>query len=290
MFDEAGRGARYRMLRQLRFRALRDARTHLAGAYRSAFHGAGLKFDEFTPYRCGDDVRRIDWLVTARRQAPYVKRFAEERRLRLIVGLDVSRSMDAVSRRSVELAALLLMCAAAGRDLTGAVVWGARRPHTIAPRSGIQHATRILQEALSTRDPADATDLRPALRQLLHMKRSVVVLISDFLLSPPLPCREVRRLLSACALKHDVLAVRLLQPLAGPERPRAVIEVVEAESGRPLKLDGAGRTPASEEVGTLRRCGVRTCSADPKSDVLATVAALLRGQAGHRFSSERPFR
>lgn len=289
----------YRLVRRLRVRVWRDVTTELAGTYASAFRGPGLEFHGLRRYEPGDEVRHIDWQVTARRREPYVRRYVEERELRVLIALDVSRSMDegvpgATKRdRACAVAAAVALSAARNGDCVGGLLFGDQVLALIPPRRGEKHALSVLHRALAARATGGLTDLRPALRQVRNLRgHAVVFLLSDFITAPDPWDEEVRRLLAACARKHDVRAMRL----APADLPSgAIVEASESESARPIRLDmlgraGAGARDALRAHGrltaqALTACGVAVAEFGPTDSYLARLKELLEGPRSLRRRS-----
>jgi uncharacterized protein (DUF58 family) len=210
-----------------------------SGEYESVFKGRGVEFAEVREYQPGDDVRAIDWNVTARRGIPYVKQFAEERELTVILAVDGSAStrfgtQGALKReRAAEVAAVLGLAANRNNDRAGALLFAEGIERYVPPRKGKTHVLRLVRDILSFDPPARGTDLSEAIRfltRVLH-RRSVVFLLSDFLDEGyELP-------LAALAVRHDVIAL-VLEDRRDRELPDVgLIEVVEPESGARRWLD-----------------------------------------------------
>jgi len=284
----------YRRVRRLRVNVLRRVRTRLAGSYASAFRGPGIEFEDFAAYEPGDDVRHIAWQVTARRGRPHVKRYREERELRLLIAMDVSASMDAAARgptareRACEVAAALALSAAGSGDRVGGLMFADRMLRAIPARRGEKHALNVLRQALGTESPGPVTDLRPLLRQLCNLRgHAVVVLLSDFLCDPPPWTPELHGPLGACGDKHDVIAVRLLTtPLEAPPGGAAV-RVVDPESGKVGWLDLSGPSAAgawasawreqrSRAARAFRAAGVPLLELLPEDDQLTCLNRFLK--------------
>ncbi len=284
-----------RRVRGLRVHVARAVRTRLAGGYASAFPGPGVEFMELRPYVPGDELRRVDWRVTARRRTPYVRRYVEERELRVVIVLDVSRSMGTLKERrparerAATVVAALALAAAQSRDRVGLLSFGADVQTALPPRRGMRHALEAVRRALTEVAPGARTDLRPALRALRRLHgHAVAFLVSDFALEPGLARAEVRRLLAACARKHEVIAVHL-PPEPAPALP-ALVAVRDAESGRAAWVDGArgdeaasGRRAAAVRAALLS-CGVPSARVEPEGDV---AKELLRLFAGLRAGAAR---
>ncbi|HUP19573.1 MAG TPA: DUF58 domain-containing protein [Gemmatimonadota bacterium] len=212
-----------------------------SGEYSSVFKGRGVEFAEVREYQPGDDVRTIDWNVTARRGTPYVKRFVEERELTVILAVDGSASTRFASRgqlkreRAAEVAAVLGLAANRNNDRAGALLFAEGIERYVPPRKGKTHVLRLVRDILSFDPPALGTDLAAAIRflsRVLH-RRSVIFLLSDFLEE------GWERPLTALAIRHDVVAL-VLEDDRDRELPDVgLVRVVEPESGRERWLDTA---------------------------------------------------
>ncbi len=289
----------YGRLRRLRIRASREVRTWLGGSYASAFRGPGVEFAELRRYQPGDDVRRIDWQVTARRREPYVRRHVEERELRVIIAMDVSASMGrfgaAPSKRTSagELAAMLAVSAARNGDRVGGLLFGSHVVSSIPPRRSERHAMQVVRLAASAGAHSALTDLRPVLDRLRRLHGHVVAfLLSDFVADPPLWEPEPRRLLAACARKHDVLAVWLQgrDPSSFPGGFAVTTE--DPESGRGLIVPAFGRALSFTQEAAerhrlltgqaLQRCTVPTMELKPGEPYVSKLMRLLAERRSRR--------
>jgi uncharacterized protein (DUF58 family) len=186
----------------------------VAGEYSAAFRGRGVEFAEVREYQPGDDVRTIDWNVTARLGSAYVKRFLEERELTVLFVVDYSASGAFGTRRrtkrslAVEVCAVIALAAARSNDRVGAAFFTNRLERYVPPRKGRRHVLRVISELLAYRPAERGTDLAASLRALeplLH-RRSVLFVVSDFL------APGWRPILGVLAQRHDVIAVQLLDP------------------------------------------------------------------------------
>lgn len=221
---------------ELKTRGLVDAL--FAGAYRSIFRGQGMEFEEVRQYEAGDDVRHIDWNVSARLSTPYVKQFTEERELTVFIVVDQSGSTQLGSPRTkaslgAEVGAVLGLAASWQNDRVGALLFTDTPEHVIPPRKGRRHALRFVRDLLTFEPAGTRTDLAAALtyagRLLRH--RSLVVVLSDFV--APDWERALRRLAS----RHEVVAVAL-EDRRDAELPDAGwLEVEDAECGARVLLD-----------------------------------------------------
>jgi uncharacterized protein (DUF58 family) len=230
-----------RVLRRLEWRVIRRLDGRLQGDYRTMFHGVGIDFADLRDYEPGDDVRHIDWNVTARMDAPYVRTFLEDRELTAWLLLDRSPSMGfGPTERPkelvlVELATTLARLFTRGGNRVGAILYNNAIERTIAPRSGRNQVLRLAHELLRPAVPTGTTtnlaDLIKAAAGTIR-RRSVVVLISDFISEP-----GWERPLSLLAERHELVAIRLLDPRE-LELPDAGLLVVEdAETGELLSVD-----------------------------------------------------
>ena len=240
-----------------------------SGEYTSAFKGRGVEFSEVREYQPGDDVRTIDWNVTARRGTPYVKRFVEERELTVILAVDGSASTRFGTRgqlkreRAAEVAAVLGLAASRNNDRAGALLFAEGIERYVAPRKGKTHVLRLVRDILSFDPPARGTDLAGAmelLARLLH-RRSVIFLLSDFLdegWADPL---------AALAVRHDVVALPLEDRRDRTLPDVGLIEVVEPESGERRWLDTGSRKVREEYERSAERAAARRAEAFRRADV-----------------------
>src|SRR5512144_1688568 len=268
-------------VKRIQFVTGRQVSDVMAGAYLSVFKGRGMEFDEVRPYVPGDDVRSIDWNVTARTGEPHVKRFVEERELTVMLLVDVSASQDFGSGRrskleaAVELSALLALSAVENGDKVGLLLFHGGADLYIPPRKGGKHALRVVREVLA-RGEADA--VRPAPRSLLAElrrstssaaalefcrqvlpRRAVLFLISDFLDEGYL------QVLRHANRKHDVVASLITDPREEAMPPTGsgllrwplgeLVTLEDAESGRTRLVDtrSAAFRKGLADLATRRR-------------------------------------
>ena len=213
----------------------------LAGDYHSTFKGQGVEFDEVRPYLAGDDVRTIDWNVTAKTGVPYIKRFSEERELTILFMVDVSGSQGygSVRRSKMELAAevtaLLALTAIRNQDKIGLILFSDRIVKYIPPRKGRDSVMRLVREVLAAEDgAAGGTDIAAALRFLsgVQKRRAVVFLVSDFLDSRAVTAaHDYERLLRAAARRHDVICVPVSDPAESELPDVGLVEIEDPETG-----------------------------------------------------------
>ncbi|MEZ4339468.1 MAG: DUF58 domain-containing protein [Sandaracinaceae bacterium] len=235
----------------------------LAGQYRSVFRGRGVELDQIREYVPGDDVRAIDWNVTARMGRPFVKEHIEERQLTLLLLVDVSASAEFGSSardkrdRIAELASALAFSAIETGDRVGLVLFTDRIERFVPPGKGRRHVLRILREILTVEPEGTGTDLVEPLELVrrVQRKRAVVVMVSDFLESGD---REVSltRLQHAMRLtnaRHDVIAARVRDPreVELPDVGWLVLE--DAETGEEVEIDTSRREVRERYAADVRR-------------------------------------
>lgn len=255
-----------RAVRLLELRTRGLVRDVFAGAYPSAFRGRGLAFAEVRPYQPGDDVRTIDWNVSARRGQPHVKVFEEEREQTLVLAVDVSASgafgtTDATKRtRAAEICAVLAFSAVRHNDRVGLLLFSDRIERFVPPRKGRRHALRLLRDLFAHEPAGTGTRIGDALERLRHAlhRRAIVVLVSDFLDT------GYERPLRALAARHDVVAVHLRDPREEALPDVGLLALRDAESGRPVLVDTSSRrqrTAFAEAAAARRRATERALRA-----------------------------
>lgn len=211
----------------------------LAGGYTSVFRGRGIEFDEVREYMPGDDVRTIDWNVTARTGRPHVKRYVEERELTVMFLVDLSASGSFGSRRKLkkeiaaEFCALLAFSAVKNNDKVGLVVFTDRVELYVPPKKGTTHVLRLIRELLNFEPKAAKTDLAGALDYFgkVAKKRAVVFLVSDFL------AEGYDRPMRIIAKKHDLIAVPIVDPREISLPDVGLVELEDAETAETVLVD-----------------------------------------------------
>lgn len=213
----------------------------LGGQYHSRFKGQGIEFDDFREYQAGDDVRFMDWNVTARMNEPFVRKYIEERELTVMLVVDVSGSSDYGSHedskreRAAEVAAVFAFSAVQNQDKVGLVLVSDQVEQYLPARKGSAHALRALRDILNMEPKSRGTNLAPALdlalKRIAH--RALVVVVSDFLTTNPAWEYSIR----AVAAKHDVLAAQVSDPREWelPDAGRVCVE--DPESGEQFILN-----------------------------------------------------
>ena len=217
----------------------------LAGEYHSVFKGRGMEFDEVRQYVPGDDVRTIDWNVTARTGEPHVKSYIEERELTVMLAVDVSGSGDFGTRNwfkrelAVELAAVMSIAATTNNDKVGLLLFTDRVELLIPPTKGRSHVLRMLRELLAFEPVGARTDIRLALDTIyvLLKRRSIVFLVSDFLADPA----SYRQAMMVTNRRHDVVAFDLSDPMEREMPDVGIIALEDAESGQQRWVDTGDR-------------------------------------------------
>jgi uncharacterized protein (DUF58 family) len=233
-----------RELRRIEITTRHLVRDIVAGEYSSAFRGRGVEFAEVREYQPGDDVRTIDWNVTARLGSAYVKRYLEERELTVGFVVDFSASKRFGSRvrtkgdMATEVCAVLALAAARNNDRVGTLFFTDRVERIISARKGRRHVLRIISELLSFQPVGSGTDLTLALEQLepAMRRRSVLFIVSDFLTSGYLGA------LGRLARKHDVIAVQLIDPRERELPDTGLVTLRDPESGAWRYVDTGSQT------------------------------------------------
>jgi uncharacterized protein (DUF58 family) len=228
-----------RQIRRLQLRARRAVRTLFGGEYRSAFKGAGLSFEEVREYQPGDDVRSIDWNVTARMGTAFVKRYAEERELTVVLMVDFSASRlfgtGATTKRAVsaELATVLAFAAVTHNDRVTLLGFTDAIERHVRPGKGTRHALRVLREVLYFEPRSTRTDLTGCLDSLnaLHRRRAIVFLVSDFLDT------GYDDAFKRTARRHDLIAVRTSDARELDWLAAGLLRLEDAETGEQAAID-----------------------------------------------------
>ena len=244
-----------RRARRLRFRVRPGAVAMLAGAYHGARPGLGLTFAELRAYEPGDDVRHLDWNVTARMGRPYVRRYVEERALTLWLIVDVSASLRfgpegrSKADRAAQTAALLATAAVQNGDRVGLTLVSDRVEAELEPGSGTRHLDRLIRTLVATPAGSRRTALSVALtRSRRSARRGLIVVASDFLTPEPVGPwkRAVRR--------HDVMALRLVEPRETELPPAGLIDLEDAEAGTRQTIDAtSGHVRQAYDKAARRR-------------------------------------
>ncbi|MEO0787905.1 MAG: DUF58 domain-containing protein [Bacteroidota bacterium] len=230
-------------VRRIELRSKLLSQQVFAGQYHSAFKGRGMSFSEVRNYQYGDDVRNIDWNVTARTGDTHVKVFEEERELTLMLLVDISRSAFFGTRGQLrsdlltEICATLAFAAGQNNDKVGCLLFSDQVELYVPPKKGRPHLLRIIRELIETKPKGKGTDLNKALNFLTDLvkKRSICFVLSDFL------TEDYQKTLGVVARRHDLVGLHIYDP-AEQELPRlGLIRAEDAETGRELWLDTDSR-------------------------------------------------
>jgi uncharacterized protein (DUF58 family) len=285
-----------RKIRRIEITTRRAVQDTLAGGYHSVFKGRGMAFSEVRPYQAGDEIRSIDWNVTARMGEPFVKVFTEERELTALIAVDRSASQDAgfapqaKAEVSEEIAALLVFSALENGDRAGLLLFTDRIERYVPPRRGKKHGLRLITETLAFQPRGRGTDIAGALEHLTTAQRrkAVVFVVSDFLAD------GYENPLAVLARRHDVVPVVVSDPV---EEILPQIDglwpVTDAETGETVLLDfsdektRAAYSRSAHERSEKRDRIFRKLSLDavrvrPGDDYVAPLAALFRARARRR--------
>ncbi len=239
-------------VRRIEIRTRRLVLEVFSGEYHSVFKGTGMEFREVREYVPGDDVRTIDWNVTARTGDPFVKLFEEERELTVILAVDMSRSgwFGAQGNSKIEIAAelcgVLAFSAIANKDKVGLVLFSDRVEKYIPPAKGKSHVLRIIRELLTFEPEGRGTSIEAPLELLgsVLKRKATVFLVSDFWAS------GFASRLSVIARKHDLVAVRVRDPRETEIPAVGLVNWIDAETGRELLVDTS--SPATRRILTSR--------------------------------------
>jgi uncharacterized protein (DUF58 family) len=287
-----------RKIRRIEITTRRAVQDTLAGGYHSVFKGRGMAFSEVRPYQPGDEIRAIDWNVTARMGEPFVKVFTEERELTALIAVDRSASQDAglspqaKAEVAAEIAALLVFSALENGDRAGLLLFTDRIERYVPPRRGKKHGLRLITEALAFRPRGRGTDIAGALGHLstAQRRKAVVFVVSDFL------AEGYEQALAVLARRHDVVPV-VVSDQVEEALPllRGLWPVADAETGEAVLIDfsdrrsraayaQAARARVERRERIFRKLAVDAVRVRPGDDYVAPLAALFRARARRRGS------
>src|SRR5690606_1304934 len=275
---------------ELRTRGLVDSL--FAGEYRSVFKGQGMEFAEVREYQSGDEVRTIDWNVTARMGRPFVKRYIEERELTVVLLVDLSGSARFGTVRrfkselAAEMAAVLTVSAIRDNDRVGLVLFTDRVEHVVPPRKGRRHGLRVLRDLMVHEPVGRGTDVAGAIEYLTRMlgHRAVVFMLSDF------QDEGLDRPLKRLAQQHDVVAVTVTDPSertlpdAGVVRFRdpetgALVDVDTSDAGVRRRFEERVTTETDERRRLLRRLGIDEIAVNTDAGYLDPLLRFFRARS-----------
>ena len=238
-------------VRQIEIRTSRQVSENLAGAYRSVFKGRGMDFEEAREYQPGDEIRSIDWNVTARTGKAHVKKYREERELTMMLAVDLSASgqfgSGDSSKREIaaEIASTLAFSAARNNDKVGLVLFTEDAEHIIPPRKGRRHILRLIRDILAFEPQHRGTNIARALEEVNRIlkRRAIVVLVSDFLQGPdgkipdPEGKSEVFKALDITNRRHDLVCFEIVDPRETVLPALGVLTLEDSETGEIVSLD-----------------------------------------------------
>ncbi len=232
-----------KQVRQIEIRTKGLVNQVFSGEYHSVFKGRGMEFSEVREYQFGDDIRNIDWNVTARFGHPFIKVFEEERELTVMLMIDMSGSLifGSVNKTkqqiAAEISAILAFSALKNNDKAGLVLFTDKIEKFVPPRKGRSHVLRIIREVLSFEPEGKSTDMKAALEYLNNAvkKRSIVFLLSDFMDS------GYEKILRIVGKRHDLIGIVLNDKREDEIPPMGLVKFVDAESGMERWIDTADR-------------------------------------------------
>jgi uncharacterized protein (DUF58 family) len=279
-------------IRRIEIQTRRLVNDVFSGEYHSVFKGRGMEFDEVREYQAGDEIRSIDWNVTARMGSPYIKRFMEERELIVVFLLDVSASGRFGSGEktkidtAAEICALLAFSAIQNKDKVGAVVFTDEVEEYIPPDKGRKHVLHVIRELLVYEPKGRRTDIGKAISFLLRVlkRRAIVFVLSDFM-SP-----EFTQPMSMAAKKFDLVALKIRDKREGELAPGGMVRVWDQERGVNRIVDLSGRKARERFAGyarrgddqldeLFRRHGVDCVDIDTESDYIKPLSVFFRARA-----------
>ena len=231
-------------IRAIEIKARRLVNDLFLGEYHAVFRGRGIEFDELRPYVPGDDVRSIDWKALARTGQPLIRRYREDRDLTVLFVVDVSASQraGALSQTKADLAAeicaVLALAAIRNKDRVGLLLFASKPERYVRPSGGATHVLRVVREMLWAHPQTTGTDVGAALEYLtgVQKRRATVFLVSDFLAE--IDTRQLR----AAARRHDIIAIRVREPIDEELPDAGIVTLRDSETGRPVEIDTGSRT------------------------------------------------
>ncbi len=271
-------------VRQIEIRTNRQVSENLAGAYRSVFKGRGMDFEEAREYQPGDEIRSIDWNVTARTGKAHVKKYREERELTMMLAVDLSASgqfgSGDSSKREIaaEIASTLAFSAARNNDKVGLVLFTEDAEHIIPPRKGRRHILRLIRDILAFEPQHRGTNIARALEEVNRIlkRRAIVALVSDFLQGPdgkipdPEGKSEVFKALDITNRRHDLVCFEIVDPRETVLPALGVLTLEDSETGEIVSLDtsSAAVRKTYAEINARRLADFKRALARSKIDLL----------------------
>jgi uncharacterized protein (DUF58 family) len=230
-------------IRRIHIKSARTVNTIMAGQYKSVFRGAGIEFEEVREYSPGDDVKNIDWKVSARLGRPYIKLYQEERELVVMLLVDMSGSCGFGTTTSLkqetaaEVAAIIAFNAIKNNDKVGAILFSDHVEKYIPPKKGSLHIWRVIKEFFTFRPTHKTTDIQSAISYLAKVsrKRTITFLISDFL-SPDYLCQ-----LKIASKRHEIISILISDPGEFRLPEHGIVSLTDIETGKQLLLDASDK-------------------------------------------------
>ncbi len=284
-----------RKIRRIEIRTRKVVSEAVAGRYLSAFKGRGMEFESVRPYEVGDDVRSIDWNVSARAGSPHIKMFREERELTVLLAVDLSGSLNFGSNSQLkrellaEVAATLAFSAVRNNDRVGLLAFTDRIELWVPPRKGRRHVLRIVRDLLALKPRGRGTDLATAIDEVNHVlsRRSVVFVLSDFL------ANGWAKPTAIAAARHDFIPVVVSDSREESLLDIGMIEVEDPESGERFVVDTGSRAvrqryhafaaaQRDEREATFRRVSAEPIRVQPGEDFVEPMVAYFRRREARR--------
>lgn len=284
-------------VRQIEIKTRGLSRNIFAGEYHSAFKGRGMAFAEVREYQFGDDIRNIDWNVTARYNHPYIKVFEEERELTVMLLVDVSGSREFGSTAKIkknvitEIAAVLAFSAIQNNDKIGVIFFSDTIEKFIPPKKGKSHILRIIREMIDFHPENQGTNIPEALRYLTNAikKKCTAFVISDFIDNHA----DLEKAMSVANSKHDVVAIRIFDDREQELPPIGMVKLKDAETGHYTWVNTSDRKTRdmyrkywlnqSERLRTIfTRCGVDSTLVNTREDYVKSLINLFKKREARR--------
>jgi len=283
----------FRKIRHIEIRTKGLVNTVFGGEYSSAFKGRGIEFSEVRPYQFGDDIRSIDWNVTARAGETFVKIFEEEREQTLVLMVDISGSGNFGSHNkfkqeiAAEICAILGFSAIKNNDKVGLLLFSDQVELFVPPKKGRRHVLRLIRELFTHVPLSRRTNLSAALNHMLHVirRRSIVLIMSDFF------DEGFEKALGMVARRHDTVAIQLRDQREHEMPAVGLVELTDPETNTTVVMDTSrSRTRAAFRAharqrqdtltGLLRRCRVDHVEIDTLQDYVESLVRFFRNRAG----------
>lgn len=238
-------------IRAIEIKARRLVNDLFLGEYHAVFRGRGIEFDELRPYLPGDDVRSIDWKALARTGTPMIRRYREDRDLTVLFVVDVSASQQAGAHQqtkgelAAEICAVLALAAIRNKDRVGLLLFASKPERYVRPSGGATHVLRVVREILWAHPRTHGTDIGAALEYLtsVQRRRATVFLVSDFLAE--IDPRQLR----AAARRHDIIAVRVREPIDEELPDAGIVTIRDSETGQPAEVDTSSKAVRAAYAG-----------------------------------------